>query len=485
MPLISVITAAHQTGSAIEVPWRSLLAQTHTDWEWVVVDDSPEPDTSESLTRLAASASAEGRITCQRRDTHGSIGASKAQAARLCRGEVLVELDHDDELLPDALKGVDLAFESDHDLDFVYSDWVDRLGGAGVSDATALYPTGWGLGFGAYATEIIAGVQAPAALAPAITWETVRHIVSMPNHLRAWKLSAYRRIGGFDPQIAVGDDYELLVRTVLHGSMARIPRPLYVQHHDPSGTSASRVHNAAIMDQVTLVAAARQRDLDERCLSLGAVPHRPAPLTSPEPLHRINVQIDPLKSSMVNHTWPLVSVILPVSSHSERVRLALESVLDQSYANVEVLVIGGEGRVIDNAIAELSDPRVRHWNLEDHHDDLDAAARNYALKTMARGSLISYVDDQAAWDHTHLEAMLEALAEREAAFALSCTHAEGEAIVRGDPNAATIGTTSIVHGRELLERYGYWRPRLGTDELAAPMMVARWHREPWVACGSG
>ena len=405
--LLSVFTAAHQTGAKIDTPWRSLLAQTYANWEWVVVDDSRDPETIEHLTDIAESIAAGERVRLYRREPDGSIGASKAVAAGLCRGEVLVELDHDDELLPCALETVAAALGTHQDVDFVYSDWIDTVSTPAGPSPVALYPSGWGFGFGAYGSEIIDSQRLPVALAPAMTWETVRHIVSMPNHLRAWRTSAYRCIGGFNPDIWVGDDYELLVRTFLSGAMGRIPRPLYIQHHDLDGGSASRVRNDLIQELVSRVAVARQRDLDVRCQSLGAVPHHGRPLTSAEQLHCASVLIDPLADAAAARGTPLISVIVPALQPRERLERALHSVLGQTYSNIDVLVVGCASPFIDEVVSAHADQRVRHWNLDGDHEDRDSAACNYALRAMARGTLVAYFDERDEWSFDHLESRLQ------------------------------------------------------------------------------
>jgi glycosyltransferase involved in cell wall biosynthesis len=476
-PGVSVYTAAHETGAAIEIPFRSLLAQSSADWEWVVIDDSPGPDTTAHLARLAGSDAAAGRVKLHRRETAGSVGASKAAAAALCGGEILVELDHDDELLPEALDTVARAFRSHPEVDFVYSDWIDVAG-----TADALYPPGWAYGFGAYAHERVAGRRRAVALAPPVTWETIRHIVSTPNHLRAWRAGFYHRIGGHDPALAVGDDYELLVRTFLGGSMARIPRPLYTQHHDPGGANTSRRRNPEIQERVAEVSARHERAIDERCLSLGAIPNAPSPSTCAERIHAASVLIDPIADEAAARGEPLVSVVMPTYARPEPLARAVESALAQTYPNLELLVVGDGCPEIDAVAGAFDDPRIRSWNLDQHHDDHGAAPRNHALKTMARGTLIAYLDDDNTWLPNHLGSLVELLtAEPARAFAFSSYETLGEQITCRRPRRFQIDTSALLHRRELLDRYGYWSPDAETGWAHDWELVSRWEDESWAA----
>src|SRR3954467_1379764 len=140
-PLVSVFTPTKDIGPEVDTAWRSLLRQTYPHWEWVVVDDSEGNATAEHVECLARSAEAEGRVRLYRQyPPSGSIGATKAAAGSLARGEILIELDHDDELTPEAIEVVAATFLAHPEVDFVYSDWIDVSDGP--DDRSLLYPTG-------------------------------------------------------------------------------------------------------------------------------------------------------------------------------------------------------------------------------------------------------------------------------------------------------------------------------------------------------
>ena len=43
-PLVSVFTASYKSKKKIQRPYRSLLKQTYSNWEWVIVDDSDDEE---------------------------------------------------------------------------------------------------------------------------------------------------------------------------------------------------------------------------------------------------------------------------------------------------------------------------------------------------------------------------------------------------------------------------------------------------------
>ncbi len=303
----------------------------------------------------------------------------------------------------------------------------------------------------------------------------------MPNHVRAWRRDAYRRIGGHDAALPVADDYELLVRTFLHGRMARIPRPLYVQHHAIDGSNASRRQNAEILRRVAAVAARHADALDARCLSLAAPRAADAP-TGAEPISAASACVDVLAEAAEDAGEPLVSVVVPTYRRPGPLARAVESALGQRYARLEVLVVGDGCPDVDAVVDAIDDPRVRHANLAEHHGDGGAAPRNQALKLMARGTLVAYLDDDNAWHPEHVDSLVTLLtAEPAATFAFSSIEVAGETIVCRRPRRYLIDTSALLHRRFLLERFGYWRPVADADYAHDWELVSRWAGEPWVA----
>lgn len=86
---------------------------------------------------------------------------------------------------------------------------------------------------------------------------------------------------------------------------------------------------------------------------------------------------------------PAVSVIIPTYNRSHMVKQAVQSILDQTYDDYEVLVVD-DGSVDDTAevVAGMS-PKVRHIY---QPNSGKAAARNHGLRE-ARGGYLAFLDD--------------------------------------------------------------------------------------------
>lgn len=252
---VSVITPTFETSpTALARTWASLKRQTFANWHWVVWDDSHSNNVWQQLWGFAADE--RYRIEAHRSmvPTGGNIGLVKHRLGMVATGDIIVELDHDDELTEDCLEGVVTAFD-DPDVGFVYSDWCE----INAQGQSCRYPDGWAFGYGSDYWDEEHGVWAMRA--PEVNQTTLRHIVSMPNHVRAWRSSVYRKLGGHNPSLPVADDYELCVRTCLATKIVHIPKMLYKQHIGP--TTAQRSRNAQIQALVKQISKQYSPQIDQ------------------------------------------------------------------------------------------------------------------------------------------------------------------------------------------------------------------------------
>lgn len=253
--MISVVTCTYNTPlEVLARTWASLKAQTHKDWEWVVYDDSPNMNVMSQIWGLCSDERYKVRAFRPHTPSNGNIGYAKHMAFMLGLGEVLVELDHDDELTPNALAEIQAAFDAAPYAGFVYSNCAELLpeGGSGK------YPEGWAFGYGFERWNDEYGVW--EMIAPELNRVTLGHIVSVPNHVRAWRSDVYRRIGGHNIDLPVADDYELIVRTYLTTRCVHIDKLLYLQHI--GAHTAQRKRNDLIQQLVAQISAKYSAALD-------------------------------------------------------------------------------------------------------------------------------------------------------------------------------------------------------------------------------
>lgn len=212
---ISIFTPTHDTKYLLAA-YNSLIEQTHADWEWVVMLNGGA--------KLDNGYATDGRVRVIRAfpEWDGNIGALKKAACNGCTGDVLLELDHDDMLTPDALAKVAEAFDKNPSVGFVYSDSV-RF----TTDKSR--PTHFDAAYGWPEQQRLTWNGLDGWYQPSFdpSSQALARIWYAPDHLRAWRRGKYWEIGGHNPEYPVCDDYELLLRTYLHTDFVHIREPLY------------------------------------------------------------------------------------------------------------------------------------------------------------------------------------------------------------------------------------------------------------------
>src|SRR5687767_11930506 len=116
--LVSVYTPTHDPEFLLEA-YGSLKDQTHQDWQWVLVPNGPR-------WRVAKEIRDDPRVLLLAPLEDTRIGALKAHAVQACKGELLVELDHDDMLEANCLQRLLEAWKKQGgDEAFLFSDCIN------------------------------------------------------------------------------------------------------------------------------------------------------------------------------------------------------------------------------------------------------------------------------------------------------------------------------------------------------------------------
>jgi glycosyltransferase involved in cell wall biosynthesis len=212
--MISVFTPTHNLCWLHEA-YASLCSQTRGDWEWIIIPNGAARGYLRGFndTRVRV-------INCPP-EIDGKIGPLKKFACAQARGVAVLELDHDDILLPEAIAEAEIAF-ADETVDFAYSNAVNH-------DFRVDYPMTWNGTYGwthrpfswqgRWMLESVNGAPNPANFS---------RIWYAPNHFRAWRKTFYDRIGGHNAAMTAGDDHELVCRSYIEGGCRHIDKPLYI-----------------------------------------------------------------------------------------------------------------------------------------------------------------------------------------------------------------------------------------------------------------
>lgn len=278
-PYFSVFTGAYKTDKQrIMRSYQSLVRQTYKNWEWTIVDDSPEDytDTWNILTELA---SKDYRVKVHRvlPVSGGNIGLVKNRAASLSNGNYLLEMDHDDALISTCFEDIKYTIEQYPDAGFFYTNvaepyedgemrqYTKTIGSREDWYANPRNSFVWA--YGGHEWVYADGKKYLSHYYPNINPKTIRFNIGMPNHARIWQRDAYNKISKHNKFISVTDDFELIVRTFLNTTMVHIPKLLYLQYNNRNSTVDN--NRTDINRKARLIKDFYDKQIHDRIIELG------------------------------------------------------------------------------------------------------------------------------------------------------------------------------------------------------------------------
>ncbi len=217
MASASVIIPCYNHGHFLPDALDSVLAQTYTDWEAIVVNDGSTDNTAAVAERYA---DADARIRCIHQENAG-LSAARNAGIRAAQGEYLAFLDADDTWEPAFLETCTAALEAHHGLAGVYTRCV-------------------------FTDEC--GVALPMAGGPALGPERTRARLLRggiaPVHAYLVRANAILRAGLFDESLTSLEDWDLWLRVTDQGQVAGLPQLLarYRLRLGSMVTNAERMH---------------------------------------------------------------------------------------------------------------------------------------------------------------------------------------------------------------------------------------------------
>lgn len=211
----SIITPTHKKTPHLKELYESILAQTNKDWEWIIwLNNGMTKDDIKWIT--------DPRVKkLKDKSANDKVGYHKHKAFYCGKGEILVEADHDDVLMPNCLQRLGETFDENPNVGFVGSD------NAKIHYADKFVPYnksfGWKHNF-----EEINGKK----MCVPYTFEPTCHSMSFiwfaPDHVRAWRRDIYHQVGGHDVELGVLDDQDLMIRTYMVTDFKLLHECLYI-----------------------------------------------------------------------------------------------------------------------------------------------------------------------------------------------------------------------------------------------------------------
>tara|TARA_R110000822_G_scaffold55960_3_gene141696 strand:+ start:1048 stop:2250 length:1203 start_codon:yes stop_codon:yes gene_type:complete len=215
---LSIITPTHRLTHLDEL-YESIKNQTYKDWEWVLYLNGKA-----KRKNLSKEIEKDPRVSIyvdyKKHSKSTNVGYIKNKAFHLGKGEILLEVDHDDLITPDCLSEVAKAFKENPDSGFVYSH------AAIIQDNGIPFNSSYGWN-NPYEIEW-EGKNYWCNGSFAADAGSLSLIFYAPDHIRCWRKSIYTDVGGHNENLSILDDQELLMRTYMTTKFKEIEKCLYL-----------------------------------------------------------------------------------------------------------------------------------------------------------------------------------------------------------------------------------------------------------------
>jgi glycosyltransferase involved in cell wall biosynthesis len=178
-PLVTIVTAARNSAATLGNTIRSVLGQTHRDFEYIVIDAASVDGTIGILEGFG------DRIDLWRSEPDAGIYDAWNKALRMARGQWIAFLGADDEYYPDALENY-ARFLAEHD------DGTLQY----VSSRVTLERQG----------------RLPTTIGKPWSWPEFSRYMSVAHVGSLHRRALFEQYGAFNPHYRICGDYELLLR---------------------------------------------------------------------------------------------------------------------------------------------------------------------------------------------------------------------------------------------------------------------------------
>lgn len=361
-PKISIITPVLNTREEwLRSSIESVLHQIYDNWELCIADDgSDQPHIRETLNCYQQK---DARIKVKYLNENQGVSGASNEALAMASGEFIGFLDHDDQLLSNALYEVVLMLNRNASADFIYSDeiLISKRG-----------------------KPVFAYFRPDFSLDYMLSHCYIVHFVVI-------RASILKKIGGFRAEFKVSQDYDLFLRVLSQTrNVLHIPKILYRWRQYESSTGH------LLKERVMESSRRALQDFADREGIKGVV------------WGTKNFNFFRLKRDILDR--PKISIIIPTKDRIDLLKRCIESIQNRSsYDNYEIIIVDNMSQeeetaaYLDGLGKSYENCRIIKFNEKFNYSKLN----NYAAE-FARGEHLLFLNnDIEVLNSDWLEAMLE------------------------------------------------------------------------------
>lgn len=177
---------------------------------------------------------------------------------------------------------------------------------------------------------------------------------------------------------------------------------------------------------------------------------------------------------------PLVSIIVPTINRPDMLRETIQSILDQTYRNFEIIVVNDAGQDVSDVIASFGSSRIIY--LTHPQNKGLAASRNTGIRA-AQGKYVAYLDDDDIYYPNHLETLVSHLESTDCYIAYTDSYQANQKLIEDSYQTVNrtleysrdfdyelilvqnfIPVLCFMHDRAIIDEVGYFDETLRSHE---------------------
>ena len=365
-PSVSIIIPCYKQAEFLVESVGSILAQSFEDWECIVVNDG-SPDNTSDVARQIMAADPLGRIRLLEKP-NGGLASARNAGVRAARGRYILPLDADDVLHPAYLSETVAALDAHPDCAIVYVD-EQNFGNASHVHRKS---------------QVTLGALMSA---------------NVHDYCSLYRKEVWATMGGYSPAMYLGgEDWNFWLGAAEHGFKSlHLPKPLFLYRNRENTMVAETLANLKEVWAHVVFHHPRlygeEQKLEARVVLGMSPPDNQAKLDAVRRKHPLNRHLQffaELAHGAGTSGKPLVSVIVPTHNRPDLLMRALRSIQEQTYPNIETVVVNDAGVDVANIVAWVGKDANVSYVRHGANRGL-AAARNTVLAA-ASGDWLLHLD---------------------------------------------------------------------------------------------
>ena len=365
--MVSIYIPAFNAKKTIDRAIQSALNQTYRDFDIVVCNDGSTDGTGEYLDTMYGDHPKIQII----HQPNGGIGSASNACIRAARGLYILQLDSDDELLPEAIETLLPEIRKDPQISCVYGRHYKWNQQDDTLEEAWHYPT--------------------------FTRERMLHGMIV-HHPRLFRKRDWSRVGGFSEALLNAVDYDFFQKISEVGEIEFHDHLLYKYAFHEQSTSISKSRIQTENTFLTMKNALYRMGLVEWDLV------KDHSYSGPRAVKFTKSTIEIEQSE--NQTF--VSVVIITRNRAKLLSDAIRSVLNQSYENFELLIVDdGSEDETEEVVKQFADLRIRYVKKEASGIP---KSRNIGVQ-MAKGEYIVIMDDDDLMMPDRIQEQLDCLSD--------------------------------------------------------------------------